>query len=63
MSRRRILRPPEEMNTSAKAGSFIEDCSLKTAILRIASSSLESLERRAGISAWSMVSIEVLEDV
>lgn len=49
--RRRMLRPPEEINTSAKEGSFIEDCNLKTAILRIASSSLWRRERRAGMSA------------
>lgn len=49
-----MTRPPEEMKTSAKAGSLIEDCNLKTAILRMASSSLERRERRAGISAWSI---------
>lgn len=57
MSRRRMTRPPEEMKTSAKAGSLIEDCSLKTAILRMASSSLERRERRAGISAWSILEV------
>ena len=46
-----MLRPPEEMKTSAKEGSLIEDCSLKTAILRMASSSLERRERSAGMSA------------
>ena len=55
ISRRRMLRPPEDMNMSAKEGSLIEDCSLKTAILRMASSSLERRERRAGMSAWSIV--------
>lgn len=50
-----MLRPPEEMNTSAKEGSLIEDCNLNTAIFRNASSSLESLESRAGMSAWSIV--------
>ena len=51
ISCRRMFRPPEEMKTSAKEGSLIEDCSLKTAILRMASSSLDRRERRAGMSA------------
>lgn len=53
--RRSIIKPPEEMNTSAKEGSFIEDCSLKTAIFRAASSSLANRDSNAGMSAWSMV--------
>lgn len=52
-----MTRPPEEMKTSAKEGSLMEDWSLKTAILRIASSSLERRERRAGISAWSILEV------
>lgn len=51
-----MVRPPEEMKRSAKEGSLIEDCSLKTAILRRASSSLESRARREGMSAASMMS-------
>ena len=46
-----MLRPPEDMKTSAKEGSLIEDCNLKTAILRMASSSLERRERSVGMSA------------
>lgn len=57
INRRKMLSPPEEMNTSAKEGSLIEDWSLKTAILRMASSSLERRDRRAGMSAWSILLI------
>ena len=57
MRRRRMTRPPEEMKTSAKEGSLMDDCSLKTAILRAASSGLAKRERSAGMSAWSMAQI------
>lgn len=59
INRRRILSPPEEMKTSANEGSFMEDWSLKTAIFRKASSSLERRERSAGISPWSIVRIYI----
>ncbi len=47
-------RPPSEMKTSAKDGSPMTDCSLKTAILRTESS---LLPRRSTISGMLMFSI------
>lgn len=51
-------RPPETMKASAKDGSLMEDWSLKTAILRRASSELEREARREGMEEMSIVRVD-----